>query len=71
MKKIINALTGRKALKVFTVILGICSILDVFTSFRLGNPINFEGLFIVWLGAFAWEMALNCQDKKKIVATEC
>ena len=63
MKNITRALTGKKALVLFTVILTICTVLDIATSIRIGTKIDFLTYGILYSVVTVWASEISKKEK--------
>ncbi len=65
MKKFLNAISGRTALIVFIVIITICTVLEIVTSVRNNQNIDFLGLGVIWTATAGWAACLTSSKKKE------
>ena len=70
MKKVVKALSGRKALYVVMVLALIGTVLDIVTSIRMNTRIDWAGCGAVWVALWAWAVSLENQEKKEKKETE-
>lgn len=65
MKKIINALTGKKAMIGCLAVVTVCEVLDVITAVRMGTKIDFATAGILYSILTVWAASLTVKTNKK------
>ena len=63
MKKVVKALSGKKALYVIIVIAAVASILEIVTSIRNGTRTDWIGMAVYWSAICCWAVCLGEQEK--------
>lgn len=64
MKKLVNALTGKKAMIIALAAAVIFTVLDVIAAFRMGTKIDFVPMAATFAVIAAWAEVLAARDKK-------
>lgn len=65
MKKFIKAISGKKALYVVLVLACVCTVLEVITSIRTGNRIDYMAICSIFIAIVAWAEALKSKEIKE------
>ena len=63
MKKVVKALSGKKARYVMIVFAAAASILEIVTSVRNGTRIDWIGMAVYWSAICCWAVCLEGQEK--------
>lgn len=63
MKKLVRALSGKKALYVVMAIAAVASVLEIVTSVRNGTRTDWQGMAIYWVAICGWAACLAKKDK--------
>ena len=59
MKKIIHALSGKKALYVVTALAAIATVFEIVTSIRNGSKTDWTGMAVLWVAICGWAACLK------------
>lgn len=65
MKKLINALTGKKAMIGCLAVVTVCEVMEVITAVRLGTKIDFATAGVLYSVLTVWAACLTVKTNKK------
>ena len=64
VKKLVKALSGKKALYIVIALAAIASVLEIVTSIRNGTNTDWPGMAVCWVAVCGWAVCLAEQEKK-------